>query len=128
MPEVSAVPDLTAIITPILGEPYAQWDCFRLVRHLIYEGFGMDLDEDPQQAVKAIVEVWYRGDARDPLTLLQPWDCWILATKGLYSDHVGIVVDTQHFVHTRRRTGVCVEPLLRWKSKLLQLARLRMLS
>lgn len=128
MVDASTIPDLRALVTPLLGAPYAQWPCYALGRHLFQAGWGVTLDEDPQRAARAIVEVWYRGDARDPLPLVQPWDFYILARHGVLSDHVGLVVDTQYFVHTRRRTGVCLELLRRWEPKLLQLARLRILT
>jgi hypothetical protein len=123
-----SIPDLRALVTPILGASYEQYNCYRLLKHLISTGFGLTLDDDPQRAAQAIVEVWYRGDTREPLALMQPWDCAILACRGPLSDHVGLVVDTQYFVHTRRRTGVCLEKVQRWQSKLLQIARLRILT
>ena len=125
--KTTTLPDLAAIVAPLLGEPYATWNCFRLVKHLIYEGYGVTLDDEPQHAARSILEVWYRGDGADPLSLVQPWDAAIFACRGPFSDHLGLMVDAQYFVHTRPRTGVCLEPLRRLEKRLLQLARLRIL-
>jgi hypothetical protein len=135
---VHRIPNLAALVDPLLGQPYERFllpgsgphgnACWGLVRLLLDEGFGTALDVDPSQAASQIVEVWFRGDARDPLPLVQPWDVWILATKGLWSDHLGLVVNPLQFVHVRKRVGVVVEPLRRWQPKLIQLARLRQLS
>ena len=79
--------------------------------------------------VSKVAEVWFRGeDARDPLLVAQPWDLFILAMQGITSSHVGIVIDAELFVHTRRRTGVVLEPMRRWRPKLLQIARLTFLA
>lgn len=127
MPTVVRIPNIRALVDPLLGRPYREYDCWRLVRTLLKAGFQLDIDADPERAAQHIVEVWYRGDIRAPLALLQPWDFVILATKGLVSNHLGLVVDTTHFVHTRQRCGVVLEPLHRWHPKFLQIARLRTL-
>lgn len=127
MAVVQTIPNLKALVAPLLGAPYAEWHCYTLVRHLFDVGFALHLEEDPRQAAHALVEVWYQGDVQDPLSLVQPWDVYVLARHGLVSDHVGLVIDAQSFVHTRRRIGVCIEPLSRWASKCVQLARLRIL-
>jgi hypothetical protein len=127
MADTSRFPNLRALVDPLLGASYESWNCWHLCRHLLHEGFGLNLDADPEQAQSLIAEIWYRGDTRNPLTLLQPWDCFILAAQSPVSDSVGLVVDPQYFVHTAPQTGVCLERTRRWRPKLLQLARLRSL-
>lgn len=124
---VESMPDLRAIIDPLIGAPYEQWDCWRLIRHLYREGWGIALEDDPGVAHREVQEIWFAGDTEEPLALVQPWDVVIMRTRGLASSHVGIVLDTQYFIHTRQRIGVCLEPLRRWQSRLLQIARLRRL-
>jgi hypothetical protein len=128
MHTVQRIPNIRSLVDQILGASYADYNCYGLVRYLLKAGFALDLDADPHQAANAIVEVWYRGDTRDPLTLIRPWDCFILACKGFASDHLGLIVDARTFVHTRPRTGVVLEPIQRWQAKLLQIARLRILA
>ena len=123
-----AFPNLRTLIDPILGAPYDQYPCWTLARTLMQEGLGLDTVEDPHRAAQQLSEVWYEGDPRDPLTLVQPWDLFIMLRHGLVSEHVGLVVNSTTLVHTRRTTGVVLEPLQRWVPKLLQLARLRMLE
>ncbi len=133
-----ALPDIKRFVDPLVGMSYATFQsqhggtgadgCWHLVRYLLHAGFGLDLDRDPGLACRQIAEVWGVGDPRDPLTLVQPWDGVILATRHLWSDHVGLVVDPLSFVHVRPRTGVVLEPLRRWVPKLLQLARLRIVG
>jgi cell wall-associated NlpC family hydrolase len=128
MPNSITMPDIHALVDPLLGKAYAEYDCWNLVRHLYREGFGLDLVRDAERAAVAFQELWYRGDDRDPLTCIEPWDLLIIANNPTMpiSDHVGIAVDTQQFVHARvAETGVAVARLRTWKSRLLQVARLR---
>lgn len=130
MDSVIRLPNLDAIVQPLLGTPYADANCWNLVRLLIREGFGLDLAAQTEEAAREVVELWYRGDAADPLTLLQPWDLLIIANQDALpvSDHVGLVVDEERFVHARNvSTGVAMERIRRYRSRLLQVARLRRL-
>jgi cell wall-associated NlpC family hydrolase len=124
------IPDINHFIQPLLGTPYRPRFCWDLARSLIHQAFGIALEDDPSHANAHFAEIWYRGDARDPLTLVQPWDAYIMLENDALpiSTHVGLVVDTLTFVHARNNeTGVSVERLRRWKPKLLQIARLRRL-
>lgn len=127
---VQAIPNIDALVEPLLGTPYATWNCWQLVLHLLHEGFGFDLATDPGLAAKEVQEVWFRGDEGDPLTLAQPWDLAIMTGECLFpiSGHVGLVMPEQRFVHARTaETGVAIERLRKWRPRLLQLARLRRL-
>ena len=127
---LQTIPDIYALVTPLLGTPYTEMDCWDLVRHLYREGFGLDLVRDTERAATAFQEVWYRGGT-DPLTLVQPWDLVIIANNDALpiSDHVGVAVDCQQFVHARlSETGVALARLRTWKPRLLQLARYRELA
>jgi hypothetical protein len=73
-------------------------------------------------------EVWYRGDAADPLVIAQPWDLVIMDEHDLLpvSTHVGVIVDAQRFVHARNsESGAALGRLRTWKPRVLQLARYR---
>lgn len=124
---MACLPALDALVAPLLGAPYAQWNCWALCRHLIQEGLGIDLDGNPEQAQSLVAEVWYQGDRRPVETVVQPWDLVVIASDGVVSDSVGLAVDTQVFVHTHLALGVCLERLPRWHRKVLQLGRLRSL-
>jgi cell wall-associated NlpC family hydrolase len=128
MRDPAILPDIDTLATPLLGESYEKWDCWDLVRHLYREGFSFDLVRDAEKAATAFQELWYQGDARDVLLLVQPWDLVIIANDAALpvSDHVGIVVDSQRFIHARRsETGVALGRLRTWKPRILQLARYR---
>lgn len=130
MNTVVRLPNIIELVEPLLGTPYAEANCWQLVRLLIREGFGLDLAAQTEEAAREVVELWYRGDDADPLTLLQPWDLLIIANHDALpvSDHVGLVVDEERFVHARNSvTGVSLERIRRWKPRLLQVARLRRL-
>lgn len=125
---VQTIPDIAVFVEPLLGQDYAKADCWDVVRTLFLQGFGLDLVRDAEQATLVFQEVWYRGDARDALTLVQPWDLFIVANDPTLpvSDHVGVVVDNQFLVHARlNATGVAKERLRLWRPRLLQLARYR---
>jgi cell wall-associated NlpC family hydrolase len=121
-------PDLAALVEPLLGLRYEEYDCWRLVRRLYRDYWDEDLEDDPAQAWRHVQEIWWQDDAEDPLVLSQGGDLWIMRGRGMASHHTGIVCNTVHFVHTRPRTGVCLEPLKRWRLRLLQIARLRRLA
>lgn len=121
-------PPLRAIVDRLLGAPYDAYNCWALLRVLFQEGWQLDLEADPAAAVAQVQEVWFQGDDRDPLALVQPWDILIFRTRGMASSHVGIVYDTTYFVHTRRRVGVCLERYIPvWRPRILQIGRLRRL-
>jgi hypothetical protein len=124
---VETLPDLAAIVDPLLGLPYEQFNCWQLCRHLYREGWGEELDEQPALAWKHVEEIWWQEDAPDPLALTQPWDLWILRGLGMSSHHVSIIVNQVYLTHTRKRLGLCLEPMSRWQPRLLQIARLRRL-
>jgi hypothetical protein len=124
------IPNIRELIDEVLGAPYSQWDCWELTRHLLMQGFGLDIAQEPSHAANLMTEVWYRGDSRDPLSLTQPWDLYITYEREdrPWSTHVGLVVDDYTFVHARTAaTGVALDRLRRWQPKLLQLGRLRQL-
>lgn len=122
------MPDIAAIIDPLIGMPYAQMNCWQLVRTLYRQGWGDDLDDHPAQAWRHVEELWWQEDPEDPLALIQPWDLLVLRGLGMASQHVGVAIDALTFIHTRQRVGVCLEPMRRWAPRLLQLARLRRLA
>jgi hypothetical protein len=130
MAQLVRMPNIRALVDEVLGAPYSQWDCWELTRHLLMQGFGLDIAQEPSHAASLMQEVWYRGDPRDPLSLTQPWDLYITCERDdrPWSTHVGLVVDERTFVHARTAsTGVALDRLHRWKPKLLQLGRLRQL-
>jgi cell wall-associated NlpC family hydrolase len=124
----TTIPDLAALVEPLLGLPYEQYDCWRLVRRLYRDYWGEDLEDNPAQAWKHVQEIWWQDDAEDPLVVSQSGDLWIMRGLGLSSHHVGVVCNTVHFVHARKRVGTCLEPLRVWRPRLLQIARLRRLA
>ncbi len=131
MQQPTRFPNIRTIVEEVLGSPYSQWDCWALVRHLLMQGFGLDIAKQPNQAALLMQEVWFRGDLRDPLTLTQPWDLYITCEREdrPWSTHVGLIVDDRTFVHARiADTGVAIERMRRWRPKLLQVARLRHLG
>jgi hypothetical protein len=124
------IPNIREFVDCLLGTSYETYDCWGLVRHLLMQGFGLDIAQEPSHAAQLMQEVWYRGDPRDPLSLTQPWDLYITCDcdDHPWSTHVGLVVDDRTFVHARTAaTGVALDRLARWKPKLLQLGRLRQL-
>jgi hypothetical protein len=124
------IPNIREFVDGLLGLSYETYDCWGLVRHLLMQGFGLDIAQEPSRAASLMQEVWYRGDPRDPLSLTQPWDLYITCERDdrPWSTHVGLVVDERTFVHARTATtGVALDRLHRWKPKLLQLGRLRQL-
>lgn len=135
MHNTKSLPNIHRLVEPLIGLPYEHFQlpgpsgqanaCWGLVRELFHKGFGIDLATDSTTAAERFAEVWYRGDARDPWDGLQAWDGLVLATRGLLSDHVGLIVEPTLMVHVRQRVGVCVEPIQRWKPKLVQIVRLR---
>lgn len=128
MNQTTRIPNIRVLVDELLGTSYETFDCWALVRHLLIQGFGLDIAAEPNQAALLMQEVWFRGDGRDPLVLTQPWDLYITCERDdrPWSTHVGLVIDERTFVHARTAaTGVAIERMKRWRPKLLQLARLR---
>jgi cell wall-associated NlpC family hydrolase len=122
-----AIPDITEMVTPLLGDSYEKWDCWNLVRHLYLQAFGFDLARKTDASAQRFQEVWYRGDG-ELLHVVQPWDLALFTNSDEWpvGEHVGIIVDQQTFVHARRsETGVALGRLRSWKARLIQVARLR---
>jgi hypothetical protein len=124
---IAVIPDIRAIVDPLLGASYEQYHCWALLRVLFKNGWEIDLEEDPATAANQVQEVWFRGESADPLMLACPWDVMVMRVRGIASGHVGVMFNETHFVHTRKSCGVCLEPLRRWTPRLLQIARLRRL-
>jgi hypothetical protein len=121
------IPAIEPLVEPLLGLPYAQCHCWQLLRTLYGQGWGIDLDADPAAAAHQVQEIWFSGNATDPLSVMQCWDVLIMKTTGMASSHVGVVVNSMYLIHTRQSVGVCLEPLRRWAPRLMQIARLRRL-
>jgi hypothetical protein len=82
---------------------------------------------DPLDAMRSVQEVWFQDDPRDPLTLVQPWDWFLMRYDGPAVQHPALVVDAHDLIHLHRKAGVTIEPMRRWRHRLVQLARLRCL-
>jgi len=123
----AAWPPMAPLVDELLGTPYEQMDCWGVLAALLKAGFGLDLTRDPECLTREVVEVWFEGDPRQPLSCIQPWDCLIFSVHGLVGDHCGLVMDGTQFVHARGKGGVAIERLHRWEEKVLQIARLRRL-
>ena len=126
-PFLETLPDIRPLVDQLLGRPYAEVNCFALLRHLFAAGWGLDLEADPVQAAQSVLEYWHADDPRDLCTLVQPWDILVLRDLHPWGTHVGVVVDTVSYVHTRPRTGVVLEPIQRWRRWVVQVARLQRL-
>src|SRR5262245_19173276 len=124
----SSWPPLCPLLDTFLGRPYGPQECWRLVYELMQAGGFLEVNADPLEAISQVQEVWFTGDARDPLMLVQPWDWWLLRKFGPAVGHVAVVVDHESLVHAGRPMGVCLEPLRRWRPRLVQIARLRCLA
>ena len=122
-----AWPRLQPLVEPLLALPPGQLDCWGLVAVLLEQGFGLDLVQDQEGFGREVVEIWFETDPRPPLTLVQPWDCVLMAITGPVADHCGLVMEGTQLVHTRAKQGVRVEPLTRFMPHLLQIVRLRRL-
>jgi hypothetical protein len=132
MASVVTIPKLRPLAEDFLGRPYAAQECWRLVHELLQMGGFCDAASTRNEVIGQVAEIWWVDDPRDPLSLVQPWDWYLLAPRGVpVADaavgHIGLVIDAKDFVHARDKVGVCIEPLARWRRRLLQVARLRCL-
>jgi hypothetical protein len=121
-------PNLRAIAQSFFTRQYADDDCWRLVWELLQAGGFVEVEDDPVEACKRVQEIWFQDDPRDPLTLVQPWDWFLMYHPGSPAvQHPGLVVDTLDFIHAHRGAGVTIEPMRRYRHRLVQVARLRCL-
>jgi hypothetical protein len=87
-----------------------------------------NLEADPEQAAKSVYEVWWRDSNVLLTTVVRQWDLLIIGGTNRITTHVCLAVDTEYFLHIRRKPGVCLERCSRWKDYIMQLARLRILA
>ena len=117
-------------IDRLMARGYPAGACWQYVLDLLYEGGRGDWRRWPAEALTQTREVWFCDDPRDPWSLTEPWDWLLLARKGrpgrgALVGHIGLVVDDTSMTHVRPQGGVCVEPLRRWRPRLIQIARMR---
>ena len=98
-------------------------DCWGLVMLLLkrqgYDGI-CDYDisasclSDIHDAMERQRRTWRKLEAPVP-------GCVILLANGCTAraNHVGIVVDESHFIHSYAKTGVCLSTLRRWQAHIL---------
>lgn len=126
MKQVGPRPSLDALVDELLGLPYHEsQDCWWLVRHLFARGRGVHLAVEADLNALVLQEVWFRDDARPLSDVVAPWDGLVFTVAGPLADHAGIVIDAEYFVHSRTGTGVCREPLQKWRRRLLQVVRVQ---
>jgi hypothetical protein len=124
MASVTRIPPLADLVEDFLDKPYAGEErCVLLIRDLFVAGGLVPADATPANILPRLREVWFTTDAADPLTLVAPWDLYMCRKSHEWVRHFGLVVDTQRFVHVAQ-AGVRLEPLLRWRPYLVQVARL----
>lgn len=121
------LPNLRALLDPFFERHYVEGQCWKLVVDLLHAGGFVHIPDDPLTACHHVQQVWWRDDPRDPLTLVQPWDWYLIRNDGHGVDHPTLVVDPHDMIHVHRKAGVCIEPLRRYRHRLMQIARLRCL-
>src|SRR5262245_7570406 len=127
---ITVLPSLRELAQDFLDRPYEVGDCWKLVYDFLQEGGFTHVDDHPLKAAEAFTEVWCQGSSLDPLPLVEPWDLLLLreAGQGPAATHVAVALDGHDLLHVRRGPGVCIEPLRRWRPRLINLGRLRCLT
>lgn len=131
----AAWPNIHALIEPLIGTPFAEMNCWDLLRHLLKKGWDLDLVTESGQITPQLVEVWWHDSPVPSRTLIQPWDVLVFSQNVFgVTDHCGVVVQGDHFIHAHTKHGghdgtpggVCQERLRRkWQQRLVQILRLR---
>jgi len=121
------LPDLRLLAQDFYERHYGDGDCWRLIYELLQAGGFLHVQANVMDAVRSVTEIWFQGDPRDPLSLVQPWD-WFLVRHDLPAvQNPCLVVDSLDMIHVHRTAGVRIEPMRRWRHRLVQVARLRCL-
>lgn len=126
MASVARLPNIRDLAQDFYAKQYAEEACWRLVHELLQAGGFLDVDADPLEAVKSVRQVWWQDDPRDPFTLVQPWDWFLMRREHPWVNHPALVVDSMELIHVHK-AGVRIEPMRRYRHRLMQLARLRCL-
>ena len=58
---IETLPDLAALVDPLIGCSYSDYDCWKLVRHLFKAGWEIDLEADPMAAITRVQEILVCG-------------------------------------------------------------------
>lgn len=123
----ATLPDLRLLAQDFFERDYAPGDCWRLVFDLLQAAGVVDVGAEVVDAVRQVQEIWFQDDPREPLSLVQPWDWLIIRERGPAAGHIGLVVDLMDLVHVHRHAGVRIEPMKRYRERIVQIARLRVL-
>jgi hypothetical protein len=120
-------PDLRVLAQEFYERQYGELECWRLVHELLQAGGFLEVTADVQDAAQSVQELWFQDDPRDPLTLVQPWDWFLIHNDMPAVQSPCLVVDTLDLIHLHRHAGVRIEPMRRYRHRLVQVARLRCL-
>lgn len=93
--------------TDLLGTPFEQMKCWDVVVE-VYRRSGIPLPEYTQIQMDEWREV------REPI----PGSVLVFALYGKELDHVGVYIGGGNFIHATQKSGVCVEHISKYVSRL----------
>jgi len=97
-------------------------DCWGLVK-LMYKELGIDLPEFYIGAMQTLkIENALKSNEKNWTKLSEPEaPCLVLIniSCGVWADHVGFYIGDGKFLHCYRHTGVCIDRLNHWKSRII---------
>jgi hypothetical protein len=119
------VPDLRVLAQDFYERPYGPEECWRPIFELLQAGGFVEVTADPHDAVRAVQQIWWHDDARPLLSVIKPWDWLLMRERGPAVQHPALAVDGHDLIHLHRTAGVRIEPIRRYRDRILQVARLR---
>ena len=118
---MSEVRDLIGVPYKIHGRSKEEgFDCYGVVKEMVRRDYGIEL---PDVDYKSLDEQEFIRNQLHTLACVEKIDnlqnkCIIeLSVKGL-PIHCGYYLEEGLFIHSRQRFGTIIEPISRWKSKL----------
>jgi len=112
-----------------MGNSFDGIDCWHLIKLFYKNEFDIELDDyyisalDTDKINEQFIKEknnsslnmnqWIEIDKPEPYCLVL---INLLNNPNIFCDHVGICVDSEHFLHAYRKTGSCLGKFRRWKS------------
>lgn len=114
-----------------IGLDYCKYDCFELVKHFYLHEFNIKIESQPYFSPKSMPlnEVVVNKESFQSLVdeqknlfkkvgAPQYGDLLLFNSWGIPA-HVGLYINSSHFLHTQKRTNACMERFGNWEKRFL---------
>lgn len=132
------IPKLQLAVKNYIGLPYLHseqitentkvaFNCWSFIRQLYMTNFDIDLHHNILVNAETFIEVWNVHNTTPIESIVHEWDMALIRTNNVVVDHAGLVIYPDKIVHCTPLTGVCIEPMAKYRNTMFQIVRLQSL-